>query len=157
MGDKRRQHSTECPRWGKHIAPLLFTHNVLFARGLDSVSTNRLQGVKTPLEDNHVHTRAVFRATAGVKLLDHFNSELKLLVAVCGVIQVLWSITNGYGSWHTWQMHQNISEGLGFNLCVAPSCYSVLVFPWMEHSGMSGTVRMIQMIYVKLISELRYM
>jgi hypothetical protein len=72
---------------GKGIAPLLFTHDVLFAGRLDSVSTNRPRGVKTPLEENRVHTRAVFRATAGAKLLDHFSSELELLEAVRDAIQ----------------------------------------------------------------------
>jgi hypothetical protein len=72
---------------GKGIAPLLFTHNVHFAGRLDSVATNRPRGIKIPPEDNRVHTRAVFRTTAGAKLLDHFSNELELLVAVRDAVQ----------------------------------------------------------------------
>ena len=72
---------------GQGVAPLLFTHDVLFAGRLDSVSINRPPGVNTLPEDNRVHTRAVFRATAGVKLLDQFSSAMELLVAVRDAVQ----------------------------------------------------------------------
>ena len=72
---------------GQGIAPLLFTHNVLFAGRMDSVSMNRPPGVDTRSEDDRIHTRAIFRTTAGAKLLDHFGSALELLVAVRDAVE----------------------------------------------------------------------
>lgn len=68
------------------IAPLLFTDNVLFGR-LDSVSNNCSPGVNAPPQDNRVHTCAVFRTTAGAKLIDQFSISMELLVAIRDVIQ----------------------------------------------------------------------
>ena len=72
---------------GRAIALLLFTHDVLCDGRLDCVSTNRPPGVNTAPEDNRVHTRAVFRTTAGVKLLDQLSSAMELLVAVRDAVE----------------------------------------------------------------------
>ena len=72
---------------GQGIAPLMFSHDVLFAGRPDSVSTNRPLCSNTLPEDNRVHTRAAFRTTAGAKLLDHFDNSLELLVAVRDAVQ----------------------------------------------------------------------
>ena len=85
-GTPRRTSQDTLPE-GQGIAPLLFTHDVFFDHRLDSVSRNRPAGVNTLPEDDRVHTRAGFRATAGAKLLDQFSSTMELLVAVRDAVQ----------------------------------------------------------------------
>jgi hypothetical protein len=96
-----RIHTSLTQGTRKGIAPLLFTHDVFFAGRLDSVSINRPRGVKTPVGENRVHTRAVFHATAGAKLLDHFSGEMELLVAVRDAIQGMLFQTSGIFQAHS--------------------------------------------------------
>ncbi|KAF8584584.1 hypothetical protein K439DRAFT_1616570 [Ramaria rubella] len=69
------------------IAPLVLTHDVYSEIKLDSVSNNRPMGVATPPADDRIHTRAIFRTTAGAKLLDRFSTAEELLVAVHDAVE----------------------------------------------------------------------